>query len=117
RHKNWKLVVGNAGRFDGWVPPHDVTAGALLGEEKKKCCSSWETRNGQNHFMLFNLKDDPLETTDLSDHFPQVVSTLKSRLRTYAMESINPQIPRDDPQGHPALHGGFYSPGWCNPVV
>nr|XP_045584705.1 arylsulfatase I-like [Procambarus clarkii]XP_045584706.1 arylsulfatase I-like [Procambarus clarkii]XP_045584707.1 arylsulfatase I-like [Procambarus clarkii]XP_045584708.1 arylsulfatase I-like [Procambarus clarkii]XP_045584709.1 arylsulfatase I-like [Procambarus clarkii]XP_045584710.1 arylsulfatase I-like [Procambarus clarkii] len=112
RHKNWKLVVGGGGRFDGWVPPSDVAGGAI-----SSCCSSWHSKTPISNVMLYNLKDDPLETTDVSDLRPDVAANLKARLRAYVLESREPHSPRDDPRGHPRLHGGFFSPGWCQPLV
>ncbi|KAK8400719.1 hypothetical protein O3P69_002489 [Scylla paramamosain] len=76
RRRHWKLVVGLGGRYDGWVPPEDV--GTVTGEE----CSSWNTPTTRHLLahahasdindmvMLFNMRDDPLETTDLSGPVP-----------------------------------------------
>lgn len=112
RRRNWKLVVGSGGRYDGWVPPSDVAGGVST-----RCCSTWHTRTNPNDVILYNLKDDPLETTDVAALRPDVVLNLKARLRSYAYQSRNPHSPRDDPRGHPSLYGGFFSPGWCQPIV
>lgn len=117
RRKHWKLVVGGGGRFDGWVPPSDVAAGGKFGFLPTHCCSSWYTNMPANHVVLYNIRDDPLETTDVSHLYPEVTATLKSRLRRYAAQSVHPHTPRDDPNGHPRFHGGFFSPGWCEAVV
>ncbi|XP_068235613.1 arylsulfatase B-like [Palaemon carinicauda] len=117
RRKNWKLIIGEAGKFDGWVPPSDVSAGAQDIDEADKCCSTWHSRIRDRHLALYNLKDDPLETTDVSYLNPNVTSTLKSLLKKYAAQSRQPHLPREDPLGHPSLHDGFFSPGWCQAIV
>ncbi|XP_042866572.1 arylsulfatase I-like [Penaeus japonicus] len=117
RRRHWKLIVGGGGRYDGWVPPSDVSAGGRFGSPPTRCCSSWHTNLPANNVVLYNVRDDPLETTDISHLYPDVAATLKSRLRSYAAQSVHPHNPRDDPNGHPRLHGGFYSPGWCDAIV
>ncbi|XP_042866571.1 arylsulfatase J-like [Penaeus japonicus] len=117
RRRHWKLIVGGGGRYDGWVPPSDVSAGGRFGSPPTRCCSSWHTNLPTNNVVLYNVRDDPLETTDISHLYPDVAATLKSRLRSYAAQSVHPHNPRDDPNGHPRLHGGFYSPGWCDAIV
>lgn len=117
RRRNWKLIIGEGGKFDGWIPPTDVSAGAQGIDEEGKCCSTWHSRIRDRHLALYNLKDDPLETTDVSYLNPNVTSTLKSLLKKYASQSRQPHLPREDPLGHPSLHGGFFSPGWCQAIV
>ncbi|KAG7172314.1 Arylsulfatase J-like [Homarus americanus] len=112
RRKNWKLVVGDGGRYDGWVPPSDVAGGVST-----RCCSSWHARTPAHNVMLYNLKDDPLETTNVASLRPDVAANLQAQLRSYAFQSRHPHSPQDDPRGHPNLHGGFFSPGWCQPIV
>ncbi|KAK7067491.1 hypothetical protein SK128_020465 [Halocaridina rubra] len=114
RRRNWKLIVGDGGRYDGWVPPSDVIAGSNREMKTGRCCSTWHSSILNKPVMLFNLKDDPLETTDVSYLHPDVTATLKSLLGQYAAESRNPKMPREDPLGHPDFHGGFFSPGWCH---
>ncbi|XP_050735950.1 arylsulfatase J-like [Eriocheir sinensis] len=134
RRRHWKLVLGVGGRYDGWVPPEDVGGVAGVGGY------SWHTPNTRqlthnphlhphhryhhtvttanaDDVMLFNLRDDPLETTDLSSMYQEVVASLRSKLKVHARHSKHPHSPRDDPRGHPSLHGGFFTPGWCEPVV
>lgn len=123
RRRHWKLVLGLGGRYDGWVPPEDV--GTKAGVAR----STWNTpttRSLPSHslasetsdmVMLFNMRDDPLETTDLSSLYPEVVDTMRAKLREYSRDSKHPHSPKDDPRGHPSLHGGFFSPGWCEALV
>ncbi|MPC57882.1 Arylsulfatase I [Portunus trituberculatus] len=123
RRRHWKLVVGLGGRYDGWVPPEDVGSVGGVGH------SSWTTpttrhlpahappSDTSDMVMLFNMRNDPLETTDLSGLYPEVVATLRAKLREYSRHSQHPHSPKDDPRGHPSLHGGFFSPGWCEPLV
>ncbi|XP_076045798.1 uncharacterized protein LOC143028041 [Oratosquilla oratoria] len=112
RQRHWKLIVGTGGRLDGWIPPEDVR------NDRGKLGPSWLSKQPHNkNILLFNLKSDPLETTDISEDHPEVVKRLRKLLRAYAKESQKPHAPADDARGHPSLFGGFFSTGWCEPIV
>ena len=65
--------------------------------------------------MLFNLKDDPNETTDLAADMPDKVAELEERLAFWAAQEVSPDFDSENeiPEGNAANFGGIWSPGWC----
>lgn len=64
----------------------------------------------KKNVWLFNIKDDPLETTDLSASRPQIVKEMLDMLAEYDKSSVPVRFPGSDPQANPDLRGGFWGP-------
>jgi arylsulfatase A-like enzyme len=58
-------------------------------------------------FLLFNLKDDPTETTDLSARHPDLFRVMQQTLRLMDREVLaeGPDWWKDDPQGGVVRNG------------
>jgi len=66
--------------------------------------------------QLFDLENDPAEKADISQDNQDIVESLKDRVISH-FEDLIPKFSPDDTQaGAPSNWGGFYSPGWCQPV-
>ncbi|MCA9068144.1 MAG: hypothetical protein KDA84_04440, partial [Planctomycetaceae bacterium] len=49
--------------------------------------------NGKERFELFHISKDPSEENDLSAADPEKLTELKNRLKEYAKEAVEPNIP------------------------
>ena len=79
RYNDMKLIIGDPGKPDGWIPPPKVMDLTLD-----------QIQDFHNHFFtsestcsenlrLYNLTNDPLEKHNLAKAFPDIVLNLKSR--------------------------------------
>lgn len=109
RYKEMKLLVGDPGKPDGWIPPPKVMN--LPAEQIKDM---------QSHFFafedtirLFNLTSDPYEKVNLALTYPSIVTDLKARLSKYSKTMIKPDIGAEIQAGNPNNFGGFFTSGWC----
>lgn len=83
RMGDWKLVLnGN----DGVTPGHDLETGERTKVEKKPK----QEKGGGQKVELFNLRDDPGETKDLSTALPEKVKELRLRYDAYAKAAATP---------------------------
>ncbi|XP_077983195.1 arylsulfatase B-like [Glandiceps talaboti] len=107
RFGDWKLMIGfpafsyTYNEWD-WYPPaytNDV--------EPIEHIDSEET-----DIWLFNLAEDPLEKDNVAEQFPEKVAELRELLKPYEATAWN-FWPEEDPACDPALHGEFWSTGWC----
>lgn len=117
RQGPYKLIRGDPGRPDGWIPPPAVVD--IDNEEyfeqlqdifKNEHCS---TNEKQQH-LLFNLEDDPFEKYDLSKKYPEIVKKLKIALDEYEHGMIPPDVTDLVPEGNPANFNKAWSTGWCS---
>jgi len=53
-----------------------------------------------NHGELYNLKDDPQESQDLTDRFPQKAAQLRAVLEKWLKE-VDAQLPTPNPDYQP----------------
>ena len=71
--------------------------------------------------QLYNVKQDPREKNNLALSKPQLVAKLKSRLVTLLPEMAATQRMRETKAGWPGRqeggNKGYFSTGWCQPVV
>jgi len=65
--------------------------------------------------QLYNIAEDPLETEDLAVRQPELVETLKQRLRQAAATMRPGNFELKSALGHPFFRGGNFMPGWCIP--
>jgi hypothetical protein len=65
---------------------------------------------------MYNLKDDPNETTDLAATMPDKVAELDARLEFYRAMEVAPDFSSENevPEGAAANFGGIWTPGWCD---
>lgn len=92
RMDNWKLMTGypvKGPRSEEWY--------------KTK-------RKGSDLVWLFNVREDPYETKDLSEKYPDIIQVMLDRLQYYHKTSVKPIRKDMDPQADPALHNGFWGP-------
>ena len=62
------------------------------------------------NLWLFNMEEDPSETTDLAASFPDIVNEMLSRLAKYNATAVPPNFPPFDVASDPALRGGYLGP-------
>jgi len=66
-----------------------------------------------NRAILFNLKDDPSETTDLAGDLPEVVAEMLATLKkAYDSMPESLDLVPDQASRNPA-YGGVWTTGWC----
>ncbi len=83
RMGDWKLVVNGK---DAVTESHDLDTG----EKKKVEKPSRKERGGEKKVELFNLRDDPGETKDLSAAQPDKLNELKQRFDVYEKAAVKP---------------------------
>ncbi|XP_025088544.1 arylsulfatase B-like [Pomacea canaliculata] len=110
RMGDYKLIVGEPGRFNDWYPlPQN---GTPLPEEYPL----WKLGRFQKLFpeyQLYNVKDDPTEKNDLAEEHPELVQTMLQRLKRYQRLVVPSQNPGVSAASLPHNFGGVWSPGWC----
>ncbi|RUS83225.1 hypothetical protein EGW08_009036 [Elysia chlorotica] len=107
---DYKLIVGRPGLYNDWypIPGTDPVKRARF---KGGRHDSVKLEKGLN--LLFNIKDDPSETTDIAGQFPDLVSELMDKYSAWNRTKVTPHEPERIALADPALHGGFWTPGWC----
>merc|ERR1711972_1047798 len=65
---------------------------------------------------MYNVVEDPSEKKDLKFDLPKIFAKLRVRAIFHLKNVVPVDFPDPDVSGHPRNFGGFYSPGWCNPV-
>ncbi|ROT67832.1 putative arylsulfatase B-like [Penaeus vannamei] len=63
---------------------------------------------------LFNLEDDPNETTNLLEFEPEIAQELQARLEAELDSVVQADSILPSFNSNPANWGGAWSPGWCN---
>ncbi|XP_030849646.1 arylsulfatase B-like [Strongylocentrotus purpuratus] len=97
---DWKIKTGpDASASDVWQPPAESGLHTIYPIEKPN-----------QKVLLFNITADPLERTDLSGKYPDVVDELLQRLEEYYKGSVPVRYPDPDLEADPALHGGSWGP-------
>lgn len=138
RSGEWKLIDGYPGEVDGWgdkmqktwrmchwdleegweavVSPvvekratsYSVSAADILKEEK--CIE-----DSMNEKRLYNLIEDPSETTNLADKHPEIVEELMAKLDEHEKTLVD--VPYANTlslaAGMPDRHDGNWVVGWC----
>ncbi|XP_076456365.1 arylsulfatase J-like [Babylonia areolata] len=104
RYKRYKLVRNKPGSPDGWYnPPADVVN------------NHTQPRGRYPEYMLFNLRKDPEETTDII-HDPKLqalVAEMKEKLSNYTTQILPSASAHRIKLGAPEHFGGAWTPGWC----
>ncbi|KAL4221464.1 hypothetical protein ACF0H5_019722 [Mactra antiquata] len=111
RMGDYKLLVGNAGMFNGWYPPDQVYNEDAMVEQY-----TFEERvaaGNESYYKLFNLRDDPNEYYNLADEMPDVVQKLLDRMMEYHKQYVPAKNPPASPEANPKYFEYAWSPGWC----
>jgi arylsulfatase B len=119
---DYKLIKGMPGLMDGYFGDlHMAQANFLKGGERMNYNYDFAAIMGYaagavDDLMLFNMKDDPEERTNLADSMPDKVAELKERLAFWQAQEISPDFSSENevPEGAAANFGGIWSPGWCS---
>lgn len=98
REDNYKLILGDPGKPDGWIPLPGMRS---------------HPGNTNTTVYLFDVKDDPLEKTNLATKLPKITERLKRRFRDLASRMVPADEPPLDLAGSPSFWGGAFTPGWC----
>ncbi|ELT89385.1 hypothetical protein CAPTEDRAFT_194056 [Capitella teleta] len=99
RSGDWKLMTGKLGEAANIA----TTTTFGPGEEI-------EYYNPMKNIWLFNIREDPLETTELSDRYPDITRALLRKLQSYNTTAVPVWFPPEDPKACPHLHGGAWVP-------
>ncbi|GBN53577.1 hypothetical protein AVEN_201414-1 [Araneus ventricosus] len=86
-------------------------------EAEVRCKGSPETSNECSPSVkpcLFNITEDPCETTNIADLYPEIVQSMLDILKDYERQAVKPQFQECDPHGDPMCHGFAYVP-WMDP--
>jgi hypothetical protein len=121
RINEMKLLLGDPGKPDGWIPPAqvvDIDADSVLAlfdshdmPEGDLLCSS--DLHFYGHVRLFNLTIDPYEKKNIASENKDIVKGIFARLAKYLKTMIKPDIAPEEKAGNPNENGGFFGPGWC----
>merc|ERR1712226_909808 len=103
-----KLIRGDPGRPDGWIPPDHVT------EQEEEMSPEIPQVEREHQLLLFHLEDDPCEAMDLAAEYPAITRYLASLLDTYQAGMVTPDLGDLDTGGNPSNFGNMWSTGWCN---
>ena len=97
---DWKLLTGCPGN-GSWIPPAE---------------SFFPIKHSPNLFdninstFLFNIREDPEERNELSEVYPEMVSSLMKRLKEFNATAVPVRYPDPDPASKPELHGNVWTP-------
>ena len=97
---DWKLLTGCPGN-GSWVPPAE---------------SFYPIKHSPNLFdninstFLFNIREDPEERNELSEVYPEMVSSLMKRLKEFNATAVPVRYPDPDPASKPELHDNVWTP-------
>jgi arylsulfatase A-like enzyme len=84
RRENTLIVFYNGN--DGITDTHDLETGERKQEDKK----SRREKVAAQKVELFNLRDDPSETKDLSAQHPEILKDLRQRYDAYLKAAVKP---------------------------
>ena len=133
RYGDYKLIQGYPGPFQDYYQPaeseqlqftdtrddDEMTTRKAIRDIYASSGNRWfgsqseRERPSRRGEQLYNLKDDPNETTDISRENPNIVQQLKNKLEGYKASAVAPFSLRTTPRANPSRYDGFWSPGWC----
>ena len=74
-----------------------------------------DTKFSKLDIAMYNVLQDPEETTDLRQQFPEIFEELKRNVLKHIRNIVPEDFPPQDFSGHPRNFNGNFSPGWCMP--
>ena len=86
----------------------DILARIDLDEDQKL-----ERKFGKLDIAMYNVMEDPEETNDLQEEFPELLEELKERVLEHMKSVVPADFPDYDMTGLSKESGNSYSPGWC----
>ncbi|KAL5256753.1 hypothetical protein ACHWQZ_G011872 [Mnemiopsis leidyi] len=89
RWKEWKLIIGQGGPPSGWYPAPGV-------EDLVNYCGPHDS-----YIELYNIIDDPSETRNVSDKFPDIVQMLTDKIKAYNTTAVPMGNKKRDPASNP----------------
>nr|XP_006811214.1 PREDICTED: arylsulfatase B-like [Saccoglossus kowalevskii] len=95
---DWKLITGYPGE-GSWTPPPESGHQPIIPNDKPG-----------KHVWLFNIAEDPTETTDLSEDNLDKVIELLIKMDEYLLTSVPVVYPPNDPLADPSLNDGIWRP-------
>ena len=99
--------------------PFNISAADEDGESDSEETSRATTREEEKlekvDIAMFNVIQDPAETTDLRHQFPEIFEELKRNVLKHFRTIVPEDFPPQDLAGHPRNFNGIFSPGWCSP--
>ena len=114
RMHDMKLLLGNPGKPDGWIPPPSVVEVVNENEEIEALNNLFASYDcSVPHVQLYNLTADPYEKINIAAQHPKIVQELTQKLQAYGATMIPPDNAPEIEDGNPNKHGGVYGPGWC----
>ncbi|XP_076457349.1 arylsulfatase J-like [Babylonia areolata] len=106
RYEQYKLIHNKPHFRNGWYnpPPGVVNNRTELLEDLPE-------------YMLFDLKKDPEETTEISHmkRHQKLLKKMKEKLNAYKAEMVATTTAEKIPAGKPKYFGGAWTSGWCSP--
>ena len=89
RWKEWKLIIGQGGPPSGWYPaPGDANLENPCGPQ-------------DSYIELYNIIEDPSETRNVSDKFPDIVQMLTEKIKAYNATAVPIGNKPHDPASNP----------------
>ncbi|CAL4178876.1 unnamed protein product, partial [Meganyctiphanes norvegica] len=93
--------------------PANKVIGAIRVGNYKYVMGERDDINNEEGPWLFDLSDDPNETSNLISEKPLLASELEELLLGELNTLVPADLPEHDPAGDPSNWGGVVSPGWC----
>ena len=105
RWKEWKLIIGQGGPPSGWYPaPH------LKVDSFENQCGPHDT---DSYIELYNIIEDPSETRNVSERFPDIVYMLTEKIKAYNATAVPLGNKPRDPASNPRNFNYTWMP-WLN---
>ncbi|XP_069119486.1 arylsulfatase J-like isoform X2 [Argopecten irradians] len=101
RWRDWKIITGNPGNST-WVP--------VPTSEEDNFNIDDDTSKQKKNIWLFNIAKDPVERTDLSDVYPEMVNKMLFKLQQLNKTAVPCVYPPMDPRSNPEHLGGWWGP-------
>ncbi|KAL5256755.1 hypothetical protein ACHWQZ_G011874 [Mnemiopsis leidyi] len=103
RWKEWKLIIGQGGPPSGWYPAPGV-------EDLVNYCGPHDS-----YIELYNIIEDPSETRNVSDKFPDIVQMLTDKIKAYNATAVPMGNKKKDPASNPRNFNYTWMP-WMDMV-
>ena len=89
RWKEWKLIIGQGGPPSGWYPAPGFA-------DLENACGPYDS-----YIELYNIIEDPSETRNVSDKFPDIVKMLTEKIQAYNATAVPLANKPRDPASNP----------------
>jgi len=103
---SFKLIRGDPGTPDGWIPPDSV-------EDDESGNDGGCSGPNPQQLLLFDLDNDPTEKENLALARPNITTYLEQVLDNYRAGMVPPDVANKTQKGNPNNFNGIWSSGWC----